>query len=135
MSSKEDIVEGNKLIAEFMELKGFEDSRYGWMWLNPVSDGVHDKETFSLKYNTSWDWLMQVVDKIESLAYMHCVEKLNEIQHRSFFNESKMVNEVVNGARSEKKLEAVWLSVIDFIKWHKMATDAIFGKNETRIIE
>ena len=51
----------NKLIAEFMYTDGFE---------HPKVDG-------SLPfgdYNDSWDWLMPVVQKIESLGYVFTIQ-------------------------------------------------------------
>jgi len=76
---EQQIIEGNKLIAEFMG-----GERH---WLNgmkePFTDdtiwgyydvGVNITSTYSgrpialvndLKYHTSWDWLMPVVEKIE----------------------------------------------------------------------
>lgn len=60
----------NKLIAEFM---GYED----WSEYNSVrlkrTDGIdaykHICKYKDIKYHTSWDWLMPVVEKIESLGY------------------------------------------------------------------
>lgn len=44
----------NKLIAEFMD-HGFHNGRH--------------RSFDELKYHESWDWLMPVVEKIESLGY------------------------------------------------------------------
>ena len=58
-------MEENKLIAEFM----------GWDVKNPttIPTNLHlsnleldNGEIIELKYDTSWDWLMPVVEKIES---------------------------------------------------------------------
>jgi hypothetical protein len=65
--TKDEIKEGNKLIAEFMELGGFDDGRYGWMWHNPTKK---NGSCFSLEYDSSWDWLMPVYKKL--------MDKLNE---------------------------------------------------------
>ena len=53
-------MESNKLIAEFM---GLETSN------GLVFQDANTKEFHSIKYHESWDWLMPVVEKIESLGY------------------------------------------------------------------
>src|SRR5437773_1868401 len=59
---KNEVVEGNKLIAEFLGAK-YDGRKY---WTFP--DGsmkIHSPDYSSqLKYHSSWDWLMPVVEKI-----------------------------------------------------------------------
>ena len=73
--SNTSVIEGNKLIAEFMGAKWlFQDDaiyhRYGWFyeldntptkWTSLWHDNEH------LQYHSSWDWLMPVVEKINAL--------------------------------------------------------------------
>ena len=54
----------NKLIAEFMELPT-EVFKSGIM--NHHHDGAWYEE-HELSYNTSWDWLMPVISKIETVG-------------------------------------------------------------------
>ncbi len=66
--------ENNKLIAEFMgaELDDYEYDLYSVPELNPIFDDVqsgdptakHYYEPSKMKYHTSWDWLMPVINKI-----------------------------------------------------------------------
>ena len=58
MSEKE-IIEGNKLIAEFMGIKIIQ-SRYGCN--HPLVTCPYPDYS-NLKYHSSWDWLMPVVEK------------------------------------------------------------------------
>ena len=65
-------MEDNKLIAEFM---GWEyDENNDW-YFTPhrveVTDGIYDNEVPSdlFEFHTSWNWLMPVVEKIQSLGY------------------------------------------------------------------
>lgn len=47
------ISEMNEVIGRFAEIKTFEDSRYGLLYVSPA-DG---KTCFSLRYHCSWDWI------------------------------------------------------------------------------
>ena len=70
--TKQEILEGNKLIATFMSDKfctnfyvGMELYEEGWLRKS-------DKQYYNdLNYHCSWDWLMPVIDKIESLDIKH----------------------------------------------------------------
>jgi hypothetical protein len=53
--NEQEIIEGNKLIADFMGWQHHEDKKYD----------AH--EMSNLKYHTSWDWLKPVVDKFMSI--------------------------------------------------------------------
>ena len=66
----------NKLIAEFMGAKPLvlggstEYEMYGV--LDCIEDGENEKHYFiddEMRFHESWDWLMPVVEKIESLGY------------------------------------------------------------------
>ena len=68
----------NKLIAEFMGAKGHpkynpnEWDVYITGCLDVDSDNENAQHFFTLdqmKYHTSWDWLMPVIEKIETLGY------------------------------------------------------------------
>ena len=61
-------MEDNKLIAEFMGLE-IHESKHKYITTYYVTiDGV-PTDLQDLQYHTSWDWLMPVVEKIESLGY------------------------------------------------------------------
>ena len=54
----------NKLIAEFMGLiESSIDKKY---WTEKTKEGIGKGELVELKYHTSWDWLMPVVDKMNT---------------------------------------------------------------------
>lgn len=61
-----EIVDNNMLIAEFMHSKD-ETGAYTWYDGNPSENSVWIAYTeHSAKFNTSWDWLMPVIDKIKN---------------------------------------------------------------------
>jgi hypothetical protein len=89
-------MENNKLIGEFMcpnwELlkKGdYEEELKGNFF---IAVCLCSKDYTSLKFHKSWDWLMKVVDKIESLDYFSELENT--------------------------KLEATYKATVVFIEWH-----------------
>ena len=71
----------NKVIAEFMGANPFRESvnedvlsyeMYGLV--ENIEDGLNEKHFFlpsEMKYNTSWDWLMPVVDKCFQYGELH----------------------------------------------------------------
>lgn len=97
--TREEIENGNKLIADFMQLEKYNRSE----WL-------HNGEIVSeLKYNQSWDWLMPVVEKLERLegfGYSFQICK-GHISMQNTFNGIP-----VNGS----KLESLYELVVSCIK-------------------
>tara|TARA_R110001599_G_scaffold336170_1_gene553688 strand:+ start:211 stop:627 length:417 start_codon:yes stop_codon:yes gene_type:complete len=59
----------NKLIAEFMGMKLGEDHTNDNMYYDDAENLHPPTPINELKFNSSWDWLMPVVEKIESLGY------------------------------------------------------------------
>ena len=65
MSNEVTIDVMNEAIARFAEIKTFDDSRYGILYVSPA-DG---KTCFSLRYHCSWDWLCPVWVKFRDLKF------------------------------------------------------------------
>lgn len=91
----EQITENNKLIAEFMGATWFghsmENPKPWWI--------INSKEYYSedLKYHTSWDWLMPVVEKIGRKDCDH---------------------EPLAGVTLYSPIGMVYHAVVEFIKWY-----------------
>ncbi|NJM13994.1 MAG: hypothetical protein HC896_00170 [Bacteroidales bacterium] len=66
-----------------------------------------------LMYQSDWDWLMPVVEKIESIE---------GVNFNIFSSEAKISirYDIVLNSVSETKIEAVYNTVIEYIKWHKL---------------
>ncbi len=102
----------NKLIAEFMELPT-EVSKAGLLnyYHREYNSGTWYEE-HELSYNVSWDWLMPVVEKIESLrdangdAYRFTIDMCNAQIEGTHI-------EIIGGAY---KLNATYQAVIEFIE-------------------
>lgn len=123
--------ENNKLIAEFM---GYENiAREGkhpiykipsLSYEEPNFDyGIMEKvETFTpyfdeMKFHSDWNWLMEVVEKIESLetlSYFNIQHNRVEIGTTcDCFRTKEVITKDVFS-----KIEAVYNACIEFIKWY-----------------
>jgi hypothetical protein len=137
--TEQEIIEGNKLIAVFMgcELLDFPktenyigESWYCGDFLKPFDDRTPAKvRTELLKFNSDWNWLMPVADKIEKLSTS---EGLPQDARNRFFISIKTPSgvgyitkddtckmPVPTDARvfGESRIESTWLAVVAFIKW------------------
>ena len=118
------IMKWNKIIAEFMGYK-LMPCNNGKAWdigksipskdhLFPIQGVLHTGN--ELKFHTSWDWLMPVVEKIE------CTSTDNKDNSDSFFNVMIEVFECnINGGNicicesGHVKIEATYNAVVEFI--------------------
>lgn len=113
--------EDNKLIAKFMELQTtFQDVQIWMDWENNTIP-LWDKRDYwlasELKYHTSWDWLMPVVEKIEELGY--CVWFQTRKKAPILITIWKNGDEIIRiGNLHDTKIKTVYNAVIDFIKWY-----------------
>jgi len=110
---EQEILKGNKLIAEFMELRmnaigkntGNSDMRREYFW---HFDDINKRDAEALPdYHSSWDWLMPVVEKIE--------KEHNGVVIRYESCELPIIIERVTG---NTKIEATWIAIIKFIEWY-----------------
>lgn len=121
--------ENNKLIVKFMELEPIKVSTdFYALEKNHVHITGRNPEIvisgFSefAKYNTDWNWLMEVVEKIEnqyrskfSKNTFPCVSISSICCKISFYGNYE---EVIANIVRPTKIEAVYDSYIEFIKWY-----------------
>ena len=90
----------NKMIAEFMELPSIHH-----VYMNPYSGEY--VEAIELSYDESWDWLMPVMDKIESIGYETSIKthyvRINPKREESSYEEYIVL--VRSDGGSERRLE------------------------------
>jgi hypothetical protein len=120
-----DRVEKNKLIAEFMGAKqayipfvtpkDMDFHMYGV--IECIEDGENEKTLFlpeEMEFDTSWDWLMPVVEKIESLGFdvfiNTCVCRITDV--------GQDVLEDIETFDYENKKRATYQAVVQFIIWY-----------------
>jgi hypothetical protein len=135
--TQEQIVKENRLIAEFMgkfnvhDTKGYwECNNCGEQWSAMMGDDevpqIHAECLPDLlthaEYHTSWDWLIPVVEKIESFIFKsplpdtyYEVRLLGSVYVSII---SSNGDELINVDDAESKLEATYKAVIEFIKWY-----------------
>lgn len=116
--------EGNKIIAEFMgEFRVSSD-----MYATGSSHNVWYEG--DLKYHTSWDWLMPVIEKISRIEFDRHEQELpmggtEIVVHTHYPRTFGMINKDGNpmfrfncGQVFEAKtlIEAAWMAVVDFIQ-------------------
>lgn len=143
--TKQQIIKNNKLIAEFdgwatywnhpymnKHLKWHQNCfkdfiRYtqpkqkyykDYLWELGNNEVFAYRRISFLRYNISWDWLMPVIEKIESLQFRFEIAK-NEYCIKQFI-EGKPYKEILYqyGYSEKSKIERIYLGVIDFIKWY-----------------
>lgn len=112
MSDKTD----NELIAEFMGFKP-QKSELGNTYSHPDLMGVYGGVGMKLKYDTSWDWLMPVVEKIESLLDKFRGETIDISRNRCTITGND--NRSLFDLRAKSKIEATYIAVVTFIKWYQ----------------
>ena len=98
----------NKLIAEFME----------WDILNDMTYSKATKgkwiELDKLKFHSNWNWLMEVVEKIESLNYSIEINKQEENDYQCLVVQKDIKVQTF----SKIKIEAVYNACVEFIKFY-----------------
>jgi len=94
-------IEGNKLIAEFMGGKWNKTSGWEFSMFNSPLSHCGNK----LRFDSSWDWLMRVVEKIYGLnIYYEYVYKTS--------------GQFGGGIELSTNINSVWEAVVDFIEWY-----------------
>lgn len=112
--TEQEIIEGNKVISKF---DGWKFSKYKNDTAKPPKDHFSrlksSKYFFEMKYHTSWIWLMQIVEKIEAID-----ENDTDYESEIIGKFCQIGVRDEHSASANTKIEAVWLSVVAFIKWY-----------------
>lgn len=112
----------NKLIAEFI---GMQKTDIGWVdnkeqlsqyIYDEAGGNVHD----ILYFDKSWDWIMSVIEYIETLKYNTLI---SDFQTQISFNGLDNIQRNVVNIFSNKeftKLEEVYKAIVEFILWYNL---------------
>ena len=109
------IEENNKLIAEFMELVYAPPSKRWDDWFTKDGIRVTFGSRIPLQYHSSWDWLMTVVEEIETDERFD----VNILQYGTIItdNQKEVVNNVAD-ISFDRKIDHVYDAVVKFIKFY-----------------
>jgi len=123
----------NELVAEFMGVTETESTFDSYSIPVPcfyTKNEFHRSNTFTVpdksftdwisgaKYDTSWDWLMPVVEKIEGLYfYGHLTKNTHDGRHYMSFI-TKDCDTVAYSSPGQTKIESVYKAVVTFIAWY-----------------
>lgn len=123
------IESGNRLIAEYMQLKKLTEST----WINPVLACSTD----GLSYHDSWGWLMPVIEKISNYRWPEYFVTTGKregdweyedcVYLRTFGKRDNKGNYMVRLNASglfygKTLIEATWEAVVDFVKEYNSLT-------------
>lgn len=108
-------IENNKLIPEFLKWELYGSGNILYYEVYDKIAGIDAPKENELKFHISWDWLMLVVEKIESLKESWEVDIFGnscEIGIPKKFNIDEIMFE------AETKIKATYKAVVTFIKWY-----------------
>ena len=129
-----ELSKGNWLLAEFIGVKktDIKDSFNEITYKLPecINDFMHCSHFGYLRFYDSWDWLMCVVDKIESLHPQNnsCTQFRVKISGKSCV----ILDEFINGTDYEKdflnlyfnfhdsRRSTVWNACVKFVQWYNL---------------
>ena len=115
----EDIISNNKIIAEFLGYKN-KDGCNDRFVCKRVVDGYEKWLVLrhkNLRYHISWDWIMPVVDKIESMGYGFTKDPWGvEITEFISGKEQEIIR--LERHENETNIEQYYEAVVEFIKWY-----------------
>jgi len=129
-----ELEKNNDLIAEFMGLKKSDSLCKGsFTFIGediknaglPFIGGIMGNCMDELPFNSSWDWLMPVLDRIEKKAnfetklefFVGSYLKNAKFVKLTIFSEANIVYEY-EGIGYSTKIDAVYMAVVGFIKWY-----------------
>lgn len=100
--TQEEIIEGNKIIAEYKTQQRF------------MNHSIYiDSELFfdnQLKYHKSWNWLKPIIDNIVQQIGVKTIDDCDDEEWFITINITRMSISV--------SIEYAWKRVIEFIKWY-----------------
>lgn len=125
-----DIKSSNKLIAEFMEATSYKHGIFDAVnFPEKTEEGFKSYDLIYLKYNSSWDWLMPCIDKIERLYETETSLPMFEINshyckfaltypHKYKVFIAGCYRSSPEEIKANSKIEAAWMVAVEFIKYY-----------------
>lgn len=116
--TREEILEYNKLCAEFLGYKYFPYPNVNSGWRKEqghlkLSEYYLARTTKDLKFYSDWNWIMRMVDSIETKGYDVF---LNGLYCR--ITDSGLTNFEIESDRVKNKKQAVIQAIYEFLKYY-----------------
>ena len=111
------VEETDKLIGTFMGGKPYTNCARIWFDYFHLTGQPANLALAELLYHHSWDWLMPVVEKIESLNSI-CLIKNHWCNIKTTDFDSVNIKGFSTLKICDTKIEAVYKAVVEFIKWY-----------------
>lgn len=105
--------EEGKLFAEYLQWSKAEQLEGGYCAWNEAGDQVLPEE---MKFDSDWNWLMDVVTKTESLGYDVNITGITCSVNRLLERDEPIVRWVCGNR--EDKIGLVCLTMVHFINWY-----------------
>ena len=139
--SEQEIIEGNKLIAEFMESydiggeikfiytlnEPFPLSKEICTESNILEEIINEVEEFGTElspsitwYHNSWDWLMPVVLKINTMDNFDYSVKIFTMDCQIENSKGEIIARCECKYNPDELINSVWEAVVEFIKWYNI---------------
>lgn len=133
--TSEEIIKGNKLIADFMNVKIGEDL---YSWRPGCTEPLQEKH---LNYHSSWDWLMSVFERIQYIndnnseffeEYYNIDFKIDLLNGVDFKVDKKRIF-MQTALGPGQLIEALWEGILEFIKWFNQNNDKTKASTKTTV--
>ena len=123
------IIENNKLIAEFIGTESLKELLSDKNGLINIDKDIYEQ----CKFHSDWNWLMKVVEKIDTLAdEENKGEFFFEVYKDSvtIFSNGNYVNSLVEVEGQGSRLNNVYQACVEFINWYN--NSSLDGTKEVR---
>ncbi len=118
--------ESNRLILDFMGVKPFSTGNiHSWSdapfyyTTEDTFDKVMDNMSNYAKYDTSWEWIMPVVEKIRSLGFwIEVMAGAQNLFSVGEFNKSEPFIFTGNLLENSSLKIVAYQGIVEFIQWH-----------------
>ena len=111
--SEQEIIKDNKLIANFYNLQVI-----GNEIDVPFRPNLQCFRENELKYHSSWDWLMPVVLKINTMDNFDYSVKIFTMDCQIENSKGEIIARCECKYNPDELINSVWEAVVEFIKWY-----------------
>jgi hypothetical protein len=106
------MMQENKLIAEFMGYHYVAETKMTHDYFMVKGRYIRPD---GIKFDTDWNWLMDVVDKIEGLNFSVEINRQEERDYQCLI----VKKEIIVQTFSSNKMQSIYQAVIKFIKYYE----------------